>query len=675
MRNRNSRDLLQALERLERENAELKRENQALRAQCDVDSELGFTLAVVLDSVEAEIYAADMDTNEILYMNRRMRQRLSPDHVGSTCHETLEGKPEMCSHCVAPKLLDEHGEPAGTVRWECYERDAGVWLVRAATALRSRGGRMIRVQVATDITEYKMAVDNHKHWFGMFENLVKASPNCIIQSDLSGKVEYISPHGARLFSAADASEIIGRPFLDLVAPGDRKRAREILRLALEGRELPYMEREYRLWTIFGQTFYGSVSSAQMQGKNGEPAGVISIIRDITEKKQMESSLIKARDEAEAASRAKSQFLANMSHEIRTPLNGVLGMLQLAMLTELDDEQLEYVETAMASSQSLLKVINDVLDFSKIEAGKLEIRRESFSLQKMLTSVFGVFRNEAEARGLRLIQRVDPGVPAQVVGDEGRLRQILYNLLGNAMKFTQSGEIKVDVSAQSANGRGMSLEFVVADTGVGIPEEKIGSVFESFTQVDGSFTRRHQGTGLGLSIVKRLVTAMGGDISIDSRLGQGATVRFNILLAAERRKDPRELPKEYDALPVDPKLRLLLVEDDHVNRMTTRLFLEKLGYVVAEATNGRDAVEQAVKDTFDCVLMDIQMPEMDGMEAVRRIRESRDGKTRSDVPVVAITAHAMKGDRERFMDSGMDEYVSKPLDLRELVSVLEEVCHR
>jgi PAS domain S-box-containing protein len=553
-------------------------------------------------------------------------------------------------------------------------RKEPVWLVVNAVPVFDQREDVSEVVVSfLDITEYRRADADRRHWLGMFEKLVTASPNCILRMDTEGRLTYVSPRGVELFGGGDESGYIGEDVLVRVAPEDRERARENIRAYLDGRKARTEENQYRMLRSSGEIFHGAVSSAAITDRDGNVSGLISIVRDVSERIFMERNLLEAKEQAEAASRAKGEFLANMSHEIRTPLNGVLGMLQLATLTDLNEEQREYVETALTSGRSLLRIINDVLDFSKIEAGKIEIGKEAFNLPDMIESVIEVFRNQARRKRVELVKDVGEDTPEIVLGDEGRLRQILFNLVGNAIKFTDNGEIAVRVRSESEGAVDLRLVFEVKDTGIGIPADKVENIFDSFTQVDGSYTRKHPGSGLGLSIVKRLVHLMHGDVQVSSEEGSGTTVRFEALLGVERRREERKDETE-DAGIMDntAKSKLLLVEDDDINRITTRLFLEKMGYEVDVAVNGREALEKCELETFDLVLMDIQMPEMDGMEAARRIREGLGGKTSKDVPIVAITAHAMKGDRERFIESGMDDYVAKPLDMRELAKILERL---
>ncbi|WP_319470693.1 PAS domain S-box protein [uncultured Pseudodesulfovibrio sp.] len=390
--------------------------------------------------------------------------------------------------------------------------------------------------------------------------------------------------------------------------------------------------------------------------------------DITELKELEQELVSAMARAEAASLAKNEFLANMSHEIRTPLNGLLGMMQLLQLSSLVEEQREYVDIALDSGRNLLQILNDILDLSKVESGKLELEEEEIELGEVLDSVVSVFRHSAESRGLRMTWSVDEKLPVYFLSDKGRLRQILFNLIGNAAKFTESGSVTVEagiLSTPMKDGR-MRVFFSVTDTGIGIPEEKIDRIFDPFTQVDGSSTRKYQGTGLGLGIVQRLVGLMDGSITVSSESGKGTTIGFTI--AASQPSLAAEMAVRAPETDTVVPLNILVAEDERVNQAVIKRLLGKIGHTVVCVDNGAKALDMLGKAKFDCVLMDIQMPELDGMEATRAIRESLG----LDVPVIALTAHAMKGDRKRFLEAGMDGYIAKPFDMIELVSELHRV---
>ena len=395
---------------------------------------------------------------------------------------------------------------------------------------------------------------------------------------------------------------------------------------------------------------------------------------ILQKKRTTQELIQAREMAEIASKAKSEFLANMSHEIRTPLTGLLGMLDLLNETRLTDEQQKYVEIAVTSSQSLLTVINDILDFSKIEAGKMELVEDAFNLDELLDATRGMFQNQANQKGLNLYVSRAADVPRRLIADSGRLRQILFNLVGNAIKFTKSGQIRVEASSSRIMEDKAWVEFAVSDTGVGIPQDQIENIFDSFTQVDSSSARTYQGSGLGLSIVKRLLDLMGGRIEVQSQIGQGSTFRFSLELKIPMHKPDAE-PEKYGRHEFQPvkELHILLAEDNPVNRLLASKLFNKLGHEVVTAENGLEALARlADEGPFDLVFMDVQMPMMDGVEATRRIRNDKSGSLNPRVPIIAMTAHAMKGDRERFLEVGMDDYVSKPIDKAELAAVIARV---
>jgi signal transduction histidine kinase/CheY-like chemotaxis protein len=418
------------------------------------------------------------------------------------------------------------------------------------------------------------------------------------------------------------------------------------------------------------------SASALYDSDGNYWGAIESIRDITARKRAEEDLLRSKERAESATRAKTEFLANMSHEIRTPLNAVIGLTGLLLEEDLTPAQKEHVEIIRSSGDALLDVLNNILDLTKIEAGMIDLEKEPFELKNCVEWAVSLVAADAKMKGLGTKIEIDDNTPAVVLGDPTRLRQILINLLNNAVKFTENGEVMVRVSSHPL-GDGSErheIHFVVKDTGIGIPDEKKDRLFQPFSQIDASMTRRYGGTGLGLAISKRLVEMMGGRIWVESKLGSGSTFHFTVS-ALQTARAPSEalgsllpLKRDSDLLP-NLNLQVLLAEDNTVNQIVTRKMLGRLGLKADVAVNGLEVLEALAKRQYDVVLMDVQMPEMDGLEATRAIR--RGWPSASQPSIIAMTASAMEGDREMCLEAGMDDYISKPIRLESLKTALEE----
>jgi len=556
----------------------------------------------------------------------------------------------------------------------------------------------ISIWVAADFAHFRSALhernaalarseDNLRRSEAHFRMLIERASDVIVIVGMDSRVQYVSPSVMPMLGYAP-DNMVGHSVFELIHPDDVLVAQGafaelVQQLGTGPRMVTRIRDAHGEWRHLE-----SVNTHLLDPARGEL--VIANMRDVSERVTAESALRRQQDElriakdaAEAANRAKSEFLANVSHEIRTPLNGIIGMTDLALETALTAEQREYLDLAKYSADSLLAVISDLLDFSKIEAGKLALEQVPFGVHGLVGDALKALGHRAQSKGLALDWSLDPTLPARVEGDPVRLRQVLLNLVGNAIKFTDHGGVGVRVGVLAAVAptllappicvdADVMLHVAVRDTGIGIPADKHAAIFEAFEQADGSTTRKYGGTGLGLAICTRLVGMMGGRLWLESTPGVGSTFHFTVRLHVPSATASDATVEPPAAAPHG--LRILLVEDNVVNqRLATRL-LEQRGNAVTVAGNGREALDLLACTAFDVVLMDVQMPIMGGFEATAAIRAGEtSGGPRQ--PIIAMTAHAMTGDEARCLGAGMDAYVSKPIRAADLFAAIARVRQR
>lgn len=411
----------------------------------------------------------------------------------------------------------------------------------------------------------------------------------------------------------------------------------------------------------GNHIWVIISGAPFYDEDNQLLGTIGIHLNISERKRMEEDLKDAINRANESMQAKELFMANMSHEIRTPMNGILGMCDLLMQTEVTGHQKKYLDAIKLSGDNLLTLINDILDFSKIEAGKLELEDIPFSISEISDGAINLVELKAEQKGLLLDLSVHRGIPKLLMGDPTRLNQVLLNLLSNAIKFTEQGTVSLSLDVVKDEAEHVSIKIAVKDSGIGIPSEKLNHIFESFTQAQRDTSRKYGGTGLGLAITKNIVEMMGGNLLVDSKVNKGSIFYFTLRLKKVKEEVHANGIKDFEIREDFEGLKVLLVEDNAINRLIATTLLEQWNCKVGIAENGVEAIEQLKNNTYELVLMDVRMPKMGGMEATQIIRTDLD----LDVPILALTANAIKGDNEKCIEAGMDDYLSKPYEPNDL----------
>jgi PAS domain S-box-containing protein len=535
------------------------------------------------------------------------------------------------------------------------------------------GGELVRMAgTIQDITERTQVEQALRQSEERFQVALSASPGIMVFSQDMG-LRYTWAYNPQFGDTVE--DVLGKTDAEILNPEDAARVtavkRRVLHSGVRAREEMTVTRE--------ETRAYDLSLEPLRDPTGQVTGITCVAVDITDRKRLEEALLRAKEAAEAANRSKDEFLANVSHEIRTPFGAILGMTELVLDTRLTDDQRQCLETVKAAADSLLGLVDDLLDFEKIEAGKLDLVPADFSLRAMMAHALQAMTVRAHMKGLVLVRNVEPDVPDALVGDAGRLRQVLLNLVGNAIKFTKQGEVavRVEVVDGPAPEAAVVLRFVVTDTGIGIPPDGQERIFRAFEQADSSTTREFGGTGLGLTIASRLVALMGGEIGVQSEPGRGSTFALTARFGRQSHPPEHIVTRSSDALDgaatatgVAPR-RILVAEDSEFNSRHIERLLGRRGYVVRVATDGREALDLVGKVAVDLLLLDLHMPVLDGFQVIRAIRE-RERAAGGHLPVIALTARARPEDRERCLAAGMDDYLSKPVRAAELFAAIERM---
>ena len=656
-------------------------------------------LRQILDSIQAGVLLVDPQNRKVVEVNRFAAMaagRSQEDILGRVCHGLIcPAQGEVCP-------MDAAGQSVELSQRFLIRFDGTLVPILKSVSRIVRDGREYFLETFIDVhelheTRAALAASEER-----LRRIIDTLPIGIFQATPAGRCSLANPSLARFLGHADPRSLLtsGSDVSSYYVDPAQYVA---FRTLLDSRGV-LADSSVQLRRVDGQIVWANVSAIALRDADGKASAYVGFVQDITRRREVEeeierhrtnleqlvaertakleeqiavrervqAELLHAKLAAETANKTKSAFLANMSHEIRTPLNGVLGMLQLLEETALDAEQRDCLATAVQAANRLTSLLSDILDLSRVEADKLKLREELFSLTSIKESVLALFQTMAWKKGLKLLCTLDDRLPALVVGDEARLRQILFNLVGNAIKFTEQGEVRVEVfalpEASPSVARGL---FVVSDTGVGISDTDLRHIFEPFVQAEGSYNRQGQGVGLGLAIVRKLVALMGGNLTIDNGPEGGGTAFYLALPLVKASLADQEEATVDAAHPAFPARtgRILIVDDDKVSLDMVKRWLDTAGHATATAANGQEALDLLHRQAFDLVLMDIQMPVMNGIEAVRAMRTADLPWGNARIPVIAMSAYAMAGDREAFLAAGMNTSIAKPLDLRALLGLI------
>lgn len=683
--------LKQRCDELARINRKLESEVEECKKELKRSKE---TWEETFNSVNDLIYILAAD-GSIVHANRSMLERLGlplDKIIGHSCFEVVHGSTEPPPECRKVLFFDNGGSHSVDLYIEHLK---GYFTVTGAPLLNPAGVQVGSVHICHDITERKLAEDALLQSERNYRELIEHARTVILRWDVNGEVTYINDFGERCFGYKRA-ELFGRHLVGTIVPETDTAGKDLRQMIDNIIHSPadYHENENENVTRDGRRIWMHWSNTAVCEKNGTLVEILSIGTDVTERRVAEQQLFETHQylekavhrsselaaEAARANAAKSEFLANMSHELRTPMNGVIAMAGLLSTTLLTGEQRNYVGVIRKSGKHLMTIINDILDYSKIEARRMGLEEVSFNLAEVMNELMPLLQAGADEKGLHLHCMIEADVPAIVRGDPARLRQILLNLASNAVKFTEQGNVSVRVSVDSREAQQLVLRFTVNDTGIGIAAEQLPLIFDPFTQADSSTTRRFGGTGLGLSISRQLVELMGGELDVTSREGEGSvfsfTARFTLIQTGEvallAEEHANELVKHSVAFSEQRgKYKILVVEDNPINQRVAGALLEKAGFRYNLVESGHEALQRLESEPYDLVLMDCQMPGLDGYETTLLIRSANVALIRNDMPIIAMTANALEGDREKCLEAGMDDYIAKPIELSQLIPLIEK----